>query len=50
MNVRFRENWWIGEKSLVECYPLLFKLSSHKEKSISEFVENSQDPSGDALN
>ena len=50
MNIRFRENWWMGEKYLAECYPLLFKLSSHKEKSISEFVENSQDPSGDALN
>ena len=37
-NIRFWEDYWVGERSLSESFPLLFILSSFKEKKISDFV------------
>ena len=50
VNIRFWEDCRIGETSLAEAFPLLFRLSSFKDKNISDFIVRAEESSGNFLN
>ena len=38
-NTRFRENWWVDDKSLKEAYPSLYFISNDREITIREVID-----------